>query len=58
MYLHDEFGLNNFADDQRGDVILAPTDTVPDDELDEVQAEYADYLSFPSFFSKWSVQHG
>lgn len=58
MNLHDEFGLNDFADDQRGDVILAPSDTVPDDELDEIQAEYADYLSSPSFFSNRSVQHG
>lgn len=60
MNLQDEYGLNDFTDDQRGDVLLEPTDTVPNDELDEIQAEYSEYLSSPSFFSNNNrrTQHG
>ena len=58
--INDEIGLNDFADDQRGDIISAPAETVPFAELDEIQAEYADYLVDPSFFSNNNrrTQHG
>ena len=49
--VNDEVGLNDFADDERGDIITAPAETVPFDQLDEVQAEYADYFVDPSYFS-------
>ena len=48
--VNDEVGFNDFADDERGDTITAPAETVPFDQLDEVQAEYADYFVDPSFF--------
>ena len=58
--INDEVGLNDFADDQRGDIISAPAETVPFAELDEIQAEYASYLVDPSFFSNNNgrTQHG
>ena len=58
--VNDEIGLNDFTDDERGDTISAPVETVPFAELDEVQAEYADYLVDPSFFSlnDRRTQHG
>jgi hypothetical protein len=58
--VNDEVGFNDFADDERGDTITAPAETVPFDQLDEVQAEYADYFVDPSFFSSNNrrTQHG
>ena len=31
--MNDEVGLNDFADDERGDTITAPAETVPFDQL-------------------------
>ncbi len=58
--INDEVGLNDFADDEQGDIISAPAETVPFAELDEIQAEYADYLVDSSFFSNNNrrTQHG
>ena len=58
--INDEVGLNDFADDEQGDIISAPAETVPFAELDEIQAEYADYLVDPSFISNNNrrTQHG